>query len=469
MKRACILLFFLLGAAGQCVAQDVFSVLRGKQLYRGGVAFSDIPTIQNVAMPANVTACASCHGLSGQGGREAGTVSPPVHANALLLPRAGGRAFNSLHEALAGLEQGRGREQAHGRNALAANMPRYRFSNQELLDLAAYIAVIGTPNDNPAGVSEKQIRVAAILPAQGVMQLAGQEVEAGLRSEIQAINARGGIYGRHLDLLVFPLQWQSAAVYRQALAELSQKDIYAVVGAWQPPYDAAQPSTVPMVGSLGFAATQVQSRAQHFLLPSLQDQINQLLGHVEDQCGPVGSPLTIFHNDHAAVNEALARSNLLQRTDAKVFKAKTDNPMQVDAGSYAVQRLVSLGVPVGAAKPSQTKPLCLAQLAALSGMPPQGTEIADKQLTLLPVPQSFTQSGSTPFWTLMGTMAVRLLGDALSRSGRQLDEQSLQRIFESVDKFDLTPDVSVSYSKKAVPGLRSTLMTSGGSYVSYSN
>jgi hypothetical protein len=143
--------------------------------------------------------------------------------------------------------------------------------------------------------------------------------------------------------------------------------------------------------------------------------------------------------------------------------------LQVDAGSYAAQRLVSLGVSVSAAKPSMAKPICLAQLAALSGMPPNGIVIADKQLTLLPVPKSLTQTGDTPFWTLMGSMAARLLGDALSRSGRQIDEQSLQRTFESVDKFDLASDVSVGYSKKTVPGLRSTLMTSGGSYVSYSN
>jgi cytochrome c553 len=468
MKRACVTIFFLMGS-GLCVAQDALSLLRGKQLYRGVVSFSTAPTIQNVAMPANVTACASCHGLSGQGGREAGTVSPPIHANALLLPRLGGSAFNSLREALKGLDQGLGRLHAHGRTTLAPNMPRYRFSNQELEDLSAYVAVIGTRSDNPVGVSENRIRVAAMLPVQGAMQLAGREVEAGLRSEIRTINDRGGIYGRYLDLLVQPLHGQSAVVYRQALAELSQKDVYAVVGAWQPPYDAALPNAIPMVGSLGFAATQAQSRVQVFLLPSLQDQLNDLFRHVEEQCGTVGDPLVVVHNDHTAVNEALTHTNFLQRSDAKIIKEKSGNLLQVDAGSYAAQRLVSLGVSVSAAKPSMAKPICLAQLAALSGMPPNGIAIADKQLTLLPVPQSLTQTGDTPFWTLMGSMAARLLGDALSRSGRQLDEQSLQRTFESVDKFDLASDVSVGYSKKTVPGLRSTLMTSGGSYVSYSN
>jgi mono/diheme cytochrome c family protein len=465
MKHACLAIICTMGM-GLCAAQDISSLQRGKQLYRGSASLAQAPTVHNVAMPANVTACASCHGLSGQGGQEAGTVAPPITARALLLPRAGGKAYESVLDALTGLAIGQGRMQAHGRATLVANMPRYALTAQELQDLTAYIQVLGTQQDDPAGVSAQRIRVAALLPTDGAMQLAGQEVEAGLRSEIQAINARGGIYGRNLDLLVQPLRGPSAADYRQAMAELAQKDVYALVGAWQPPYDADKPSPLPMVASLGFAATQAQARAQHFLLPSLQDQINDLLRHVEAECSSAHGPLTVVHNDHAAVIEALAQTRLAQRSDVKLVKVGAGASAQA-AASTATQRIVSLGVPVPTL--SQVKPACTAQLAALSGMPQAGASVADKQLTLLPIPPSLTQQGDAPFWTRMGRIAVQLLGDALSRSGRQLDEQSLQRVFDSVDKFELAADISVGYSKKAVPGLRSTLMTSGGSYVSYSD
>jgi mono/diheme cytochrome c family protein len=465
MKRICCVIICTM-ALGLCAAQDLSSLQRGKLLYRGNASLTQASRVQNVAMPANVTACASCHGLSGQGGQEAGTVAPPITARALLLPRAGGKAYDSVREALTGLAIGQGRIQQHGHTTLVANMPRYALTAQELQDLTAYIQVLGTQQDDPAGISAQRIRVAALLPTDAAMQLAGQEVETGLRSEIQAINARGGIYGRTLELMVQPLRGSSAADYRQATEELAQKDVYALVGAWQPPYDADKPSPLPMVASLGFAATQAQARAQHFLLPSLQDQINDLLRHVEAECSSAHGPLTVVHNDHAAVIEALAQTRLAQRSDVKLVKVGADTSAQT-AASTTAQRIVSLGVPMPTL--SQVKPTCTAQLAALSGMPQAGATTADKHLTLLPIPPSLTQQGDAPFWTRMGRIAVQLLGDALSRSGRQLDEQSLQRVFDSVDKFELATDISVSYSKKTVPGLRSTLMTSGGSYVSYSN
>jgi mono/diheme cytochrome c family protein len=452
---------------GLCLAQDMQAIQRGKLLYRGNATLNQVATVQNVAMPANVTACASCHGLSGQGGQEAGTVAPAITARALQLPRAGGKGYGSVHEALAGLAKGAGRLQTQGRTVLAANMPRYPLTAQEIQDLQAYIQVLGTQQDDPAGISPQRIRVAALLPADGPMQLAGQEVLAGLRSEVQAINLRGGIYGRSLELLVQPLHGQSAAAYRDAMAALAHQDVYALVGAWQPPFDADKPSAIPMVASLGFAATQAQARAQHFLLPSLQDQINDLLRHVESECGTANSPLLVVHNGHAAVQEALAQTPLPQRVDVKVVQSNQGGGV-IEQGGGAAQRIVLLGVSLANPGPAQTQRSCTAQLAALSGMP-IASAATDKQLTLLPVPQSLMQTGGAPFWTRMGQLAVQLLGDSLSRSGRQLDEQSLQRVFNSVDKFELPTDISVGFSKKTIPGLRSTLMMSGGSYVSYSN
>jgi mono/diheme cytochrome c family protein len=467
MKRICCAIVCTL-SLGLCCAQDLSSLQRGKLLYRGSTALTQAPTVHNVAMPANVTACASCHGLSGQGGQEAGTVAPPITTRALLLPRVGGKAYESVHEALTGLAIGQGRMQQHGRATLLANMPRYALTTQELQDLTVYIQVLGTQQDDPAGISAQRIRVATLLPVNGAMQLAAQEVEAGLRSEIKLINAHGGIYGRSLELWVQPLHGPSAADYRQAMAELAQKDVYALVGAWQPPYDANKPSPLPMVASLGFAATQAQARAQHYLLPSLQDQINDLVRYVETECSTKNSSLTLLHNGHSSVMEALAQTKLQQRSDVKLVNV-TASPMVHTVADTINQRIISLGVSMPTTNSTQAKPACTAQLAALSGIPQAGALVADKQLTLLPIPPSLMQTGDTPFWTRMGSLAAQLLGDTLSRSGRQLDEQSLQRIFDSVDKFELGSDLSASYSKKTVPGLRSTLMISGGSYVSYSN
>jgi hypothetical protein len=225
---------------------------------------------------------------------------------------------------------------------------------------------------------------------------------------------------------------------------------------------------VPFVASLGFAATQMQARTQHYLMPSLQDQIKELLKHTASECGSTLNDLLLLHNGHAVAVDALAQNDFQSQSDVRITK--------VDVGSHAesfvdpmIKRVVTLGVPIDQLVQLKPQVRCTAQLAALSGLPKALDKSSAKQLTLLPMPQSLTQTGEVPFWSSMGHIAVKLLADALSRAGRQLDEQSLQRVFETVDKFDLSPDIQIGFARNTVPGFRSSLMMIGGSYASIPN
>jgi Cytochrome c len=463
-----LLVYMLFASGGICAAQDLNSIQQGKNIYRGLSKLAQIPTIQNVAMPSNITACSSCHGLSGQGKKEAGIVVPSITLKALLLPSAGGKAFSSVQEALVGLSTGTGRQNANRPIELSANMPRYQFTPQELLELAAYISVLGTQQDDPAGVSSNAIRVGTILPTEKVIKLVGKEIETGLQSEINAINLRGGIYGRKIELVIQPLNGMSKVDYIEGLKILSAKEIFALVGTWQPPFQMETIANVPLIASLGFAATQVQARTQHYLMPSLQDQLKELLKHTASECGSTPNELLLLHNGHAPTVEALAQIDFQSQTDIRIVKVDVDS----HAESFVdpkIRRVVALGVPID--KLTQFKPQvrCTAQLAALSGLPIEHDKGSVKQLTLLPIPQSLAQTNEVPFWSTMGHIAVKLLADSLSRSGRQLDEQSLQLVFETVDKFDLSPEIQIGYARHTVPGFRSSLMMSGGSYASIPN
>jgi Cytochrome c/Periplasmic binding protein len=453
--------------ASCCVAQEMSSAQRGKRLYRGEAMLDQTPTMQGVALTAGGISCAGCHGLSGQGGQEGGTATPPISAQALLLPRAGSKAYDTVHEALQGLARSEGRMHGPQRRKLAIGMPQYQLTAQEIQDLRAYLDVIGKAQDAVPGVSEKSILVGTLLPRAGAMQLAGQELEAGLRNQLNAVNAHGGIYGRSLELVVQPLGDDSLTTYRDAIATLAQSNVYAVVGAWQPPYETATSNAIPMVASIGFASTQAQARAQRFLLPSLQDQINALERHMQSECGFASEPIAVMHNGHASVTQALAHTSFSTLDKVSMVNA-TMQALASDKKNQLLRRVMSLGV--SRASLQMIDPVaCWAELAALSGLPNEHALPGRKHLTLLPVPPSLTRTGDEPYWTRMGRIAAQLLVDALSRAGRRLDEQSLQRVFDSVDQFQLAADITLGYTKKVIPGLSSTLMTSGGSHVSSSN
>lgn len=173
------------GAAGDPVL--------GRRLYRDGILPSGEPLSARVAgadgeapaVPATGVACAGCHRRSGYGGVEGSAYVPPVTGPLLFSayePRRVDLFERLFQESLAPsfwrqLRE-RGNRPAYDEASLAAAlrdgrdplgrplhplMPRYRLSDREVADLAAYLRSLGA-SASP-GVDERTIRFATVVAA----------------------------------------------------------------------------------------------------------------------------------------------------------------------------------------------------------------------------------------------------------------------------------------------------------------
>ncbi len=161
---------------------------RGRRLYRDGVSEDgreiEVSLGGGGALKGRAAACASCHRASGAGSVEGGLYLPPITARALFSDEPPRRIdlYQELFqeelefETWARLRQ-RSPRPAYTEETLARalregvdpsgreldpRMPRYRLSEQEILDLRAYLVALGAP---APGVDAKTIHFAAVIPA----------------------------------------------------------------------------------------------------------------------------------------------------------------------------------------------------------------------------------------------------------------------------------------------------------------
>ena len=82
---------------------------------------------------------------------------------------------------------------------LSPVMPRYQISAEDMADLIAYIRQIAV--DAP-GVTESSIRIGVALPTVGPTGPPTSELFEDLTAYASTINASGGIFRRHLELVI---------------------------------------------------------------------------------------------------------------------------------------------------------------------------------------------------------------------------------------------------------------------------
>jgi len=159
----------LLGIAGiGTVAND--SPQEGRRIYHG--------------LASAGQSCASCHGLSGEGGTEGGTAIPPIQT---LFGEA--QRYREPAELCRTLISG---QAADGRR-LARSMPRYALDPEQCRSLWQYLALRGS--SLPPGIDARRI-VVRVLPAPTTpSQIRWRDILANQFSEI---NRSGGLYGRQI-------------------------------------------------------------------------------------------------------------------------------------------------------------------------------------------------------------------------------------------------------------------------------
>lgn len=178
---------------------------RGREIYLNGKSPSgrDITALVGqglVATPATALPCGGCHGPDGLGRPEGGVVPSNITWGYLTKPYGTLSTFGQRRPAYTAETLARaimlGIDSAG--KQLDASMPQYRMGQEDLADLVAYLKRLESYVD--PGVSNERVIFGTILPGPGPLHSLGQAIRAVVEGYLDAINERGGVYGRKLEL-----------------------------------------------------------------------------------------------------------------------------------------------------------------------------------------------------------------------------------------------------------------------------
>jgi ABC-type branched-subunit amino acid transport system substrate-binding protein len=178
---------------------------RGKQIYVRGTSASGREITASLGdpaagLPGSSLACAGCHGLDGLGKPEGGIVPPNVTWGSLT--KSYGHRHPDGREHPAYTEQSLRRAITMGidpaGNRLGVAMPKYAMSAQDATDLVAYLKRLGKEKDR--GLTDRAIRIGAIVAGEGPLSEAGREIQALLEAYFDEVNAQAGIHDRRVEI-----------------------------------------------------------------------------------------------------------------------------------------------------------------------------------------------------------------------------------------------------------------------------
>lgn len=231
---------------------------RGKQIFQLGTSSAEVEITalmgdEGIEVPASALPCSSCHGHDGRGRPEGGVSPSNLTWESLTKPygvrHESGREHppyqvKDLKKAIAmGFDP--------GGNKLNIAMPKYRMTIEDMNALIAYIQRLG--QDHDPGVDAEHLRVGTVLPAAGSAGGASDAVAALLNAYFADLNARGGLYGRQVELVIARTS-SSEATPDMALRSLIEREkIFALVapmisGHEQAVAELASERGLPLVG-----------------------------------------------------------------------------------------------------------------------------------------------------------------------------------------------------------------------------
>ncbi len=263
---------------------------RGKRLFLTGESGTggEISAVlgpggPETAVPGTTLPCGSCHGRDGRGRPEGGITPSNVTWDSLTKPYGSGALVGRTHPAYDERSVKRaitlGFDPAG--NALNPSMPRYRMSQADVADLIAYLKRLG--NEPVPGVDNATVKLGSLISAGE----SGAAVRAVLAAAVAEVNARGGLYGRKLELATETLQGDAAERIRLATAFFDRSPLFALVapeisgapGSDRELADLIEEREIPAVGALSLAPPKTADldRQTFYLLASPADQARALL------------------------------------------------------------------------------------------------------------------------------------------------------------------------------------------------
>jgi ABC-type branched-subunit amino acid transport system substrate-binding protein/cytochrome c553 len=469
-------------AAGATVAQGASGQrrgltpqeLRGKAIYLRGESPSGreiAATVSDVEVPASTVTCAGCHGLRGEGKTEAGIT-------------AGGLAWSNLlksHTHPTGRRHGPFDEAAFARavtqgvdpdgNALLAAMPRYKLSAEDMADLVAYLRRI--ESETEPGLSEAAVRVGTILPARGALAETGAAMRDVLAAYFEDLNARGGVYGRRVELRVAEMGADAAATAAGARRLVEQEEVFALVGGMSAGADAelaalARETETPFVGpaTLMPQAGPPANRQVFYLLPGLGEQARALVNfYAARRPGAQSRAAVVYVDSGVAAAAAAAAEDQCGKAACGTLQKVSYERAKFDAaalvrglkGADAVFFFGTGGEELALIKEADAagwRPnlLLLGALAAgdlVGGVP---TGFKERVFVAFPtVPSDLTPAGLAEFRALQekykivarhtasqlaAFAAAKVFAEGLRRSGRDLSREKLINALEGLYDFE---------------------------------
>jgi cytochrome c553 len=430
VKRVLCLLALAAGAAWADAPGDIDL---GRALFHGQRAWSEAPQVPGGgALPADAAACARCHGARGDGAREGGVAAPPLRGLA-------------AREVLAAARDG---VAANGR-ALQAPMPRYVLTADESRALAAYLTLLRGAGDNAAGVDERTLHLATLVPRSGALRGAADQAVSAMRAHFTRVNAAGGAFGRELRLQTIEFDAASPELPQALTALLHERRVFALVGSLVGPLPEPWQRElalhdVPMLANLLPASLPPATPSITHLLPSASEQLRQAAAGLRQRCGQAQALW-------------LVRSSAPQQEEmAAPLGVPADHVIASPAALPDSARCVLSMLPPSAhAALRQTlrrdgHARWLGAAAMLSGPAPDETSSGLTELSVAPQLPALQAQG---LWPTLGELAARIAVEALSRSGRDLHPLALRRAMESMTGYEPLPGLALQYSPHQRAGL----------------
>jgi len=209
---------------------------RGKQIYLSGTSPSgrEITAIlgaEDNDAPGSLMACANCHGFDGRGKPEGGVIPSNITWEELTKSYGHAHASGRRHPAYAELSLAQAITEGvdSAGNQLAATMPKYRMSRQDLSDLIAYLKRLA--DDRDPGITETTVKVGTLLPMTGPLAEIGWVAKAVIAGYFNDINDGGGIYNRRLELNVADAP-DASSIGAGAKRLVEDEQVFCLAGAF---------------------------------------------------------------------------------------------------------------------------------------------------------------------------------------------------------------------------------------------
>lgn len=289
---------------------------RGKRIYLRGESPSGkeiIAAIGEVDIPASTLTCAGCHGARGEGKTEGGVTAGALTWTNLLKPyghtHPSGRKHGPFDETLFARALVEGKDPAG--NELAAAMPRFKMSPEDMTDLIAYLKRIETDRD--PGITETTIKIGTLLPVTGALADTGAAMRDVLAAYFEEINGKGGLYGRKVELRVAEAGTDAAATTANVRRLIESEHVFALVGGISAGADKeiaalTQEAEIPFIGpSTLLPQTGFQTnRYIFYLLPGVNEQTRALFNFSAQRRPLAKSRVAIIASDSGMTTAATA-------------------------------------------------------------------------------------------------------------------------------------------------------------------